>query len=143
MMIRCRQCFRDESPPEVTRRDFLGQLGTGLGGVALASLLQRDQRLIAAEAPAVNPLPSSHFPGAARRAIQIFLQGGLSQVDSFDYKPALEKYHGKPLPEGEKPDVFFGKVGLLHQSHWPFRPRGQSGFWMSDLFPQIAELTDE
>jgi hypothetical protein len=48
-------------------------------------------------------------------------------VDSFDYKPELAKYHGKALPEDEKPDVFFGKVGLLHQSHWPFKQRGQSG----------------
>jgi len=125
------------------RRDFLTRFATGLGGVALATLLDRE-RILRAASPADRPgqiLP--HHPPKAKRAIQIFLQGGLSQVDSFDYKPELAKYHGKALPDGERPDVFFGKVGLLHQSHWPFHQRGQSGLWISDLFPHLAELADE
>ncbi len=127
----------------LSRRDFLTQFGTGLGGIALTALLGRDRKLQGAGAPqqAVHPLP--HHPAKAKRAVQIFLQGGLSQVDSFDYKPALAKYHGKPLPEDEKPDVFFGKVGLLHRSHWPFQPRGKSGLWISDLFPHLADVADE
>ena len=87
--------------------------------------------------------PPPHHPPKAKRAIQIFLSGGLSQVDSFDYKPALEKYHGQPLPSSEKPDVFFGQVGLLHQSHWAFKQRGQSGLWISELFPHLAECADQ
>ena len=76
--------------------------------------------------------------------IHIFLGGGLSQVDSFDYKPELEKYHGKDMPESfGKADVFNGKVGRLHKSHYAFKQRGQSGLWVSDLFPQIAEVADE
>lgn len=123
----------------VTRRDFLARSATGLGGIALASLLGRDRVLgVASEQPSI-----AHHAPKAKRAIQIFLQGGLSQVDSFDYKPALARYHGKSLPAEEKPDVFFGKVGLLHQSHWPFRQRGRSGLWISDLFPHVAELADE
>jgi hypothetical protein len=75
--------------------------------------------------------------------IQIFLQGGLSQVDSFDYRPELLRYHGKSVPGKERPDAFFGKVGLLHRPHWQFRQRGKSGLWISDLFPEIAGVADE
>ncbi|MCI0540349.1 MAG: DUF1501 domain-containing protein [Verrucomicrobiales bacterium] len=125
------------------RRDFLACFATGLGGVALATLLSEEQLLQAATLSDAGGLALPHHPPKAKRVIQIFLQGGLSQVDSFDYKPELAKYHGKALPENEKPDVFFGKVGLLHQSHWPFKQRGQSGLWISDLFPHLAELADE
>ena len=126
-----------------SRRDFLARFGTGLGGIALASLLGRESLLKAATLPREANIPLPHYPPKAKRAIQIFLQGGLSQVDSFDYKPELAKHHGKALPAEEKPDVFFGKVGLLHQSHWPFNQRGQSGLWISDLFPHLAEVADE
>lgn len=76
-------------------------------------------------------------------AIHIFLCGGLSHVDSFDYRPQLARLHGQPLPSGEKPDVFFGQVGLLRQPDWQFRQRGASGLWVSDLFPHLAEVADE
>ena len=80
----------------------------------------------------------------ARHVIHIFLGGGLSHVDSFDYKPELEAYHGRDLPaEIGKADVFFGKVGRLHRSHYPFQRRGRSGLWVSDLFPHIAGVADE
>jgi hypothetical protein len=120
----------------VSRRELLSRFGTGLGGMALASLLQ-------SEAPAGELNPQPHHPAKARRVIQIFLQGGLSQVDSFDYKPELVKHHGKSIPESKKPDAFFGKIGLLHGPHWQFRQRGNSGLWISDLFPGIAEVADE
>jgi hypothetical protein len=67
----------------------------------------------------------------------------LSQIDSFDYKPALAKLHGKPLGGQERPDVFFGQVGLLRKNDWEFRQRGQSGLWVSELFPEIAQVVDE
>ncbi len=125
------------------RRDFLSRLSTGLEGVALATLLGRDQAMgsTAILGEAADPPP--HHAVRAKRAIQIFLSGGLSHVDSFDYKPNLEKYHGQPLPSTEKPDVFFGKVGLLHKSHWPFQQCGKSGHWMSDLFPHLSHCADE
>src|SRR6185369_2977622 len=116
-----------------SRRDMLGQFATGLGGMALASLLTRDA--------AAQPLP--HHPPKAKRAIQIFLQGGLSQVDSFDYKPALERLHGQSVPGDERPMGFMGKVGLLHRPHFAFRQRGASGLWVSDLFPHLAGVADE
>ncbi|MCA9267275.1 MAG: DUF1501 domain-containing protein, partial [Planctomycetales bacterium] len=79
----------------------------------------------------------------AKRVIHICLCGGLSHIDSFDYKPTLAARHGKPLGEDQKPDVFFGKVGLLRKNDWNFQQRGQSGLWISDLFPHIAEAADE
>jgi hypothetical protein len=124
-----------------TRRHFLETFSTGLGGIALASLLARDSLAVPVPGEAADRPP--HHPPKARRAIQIFLQGGLSQVDSFDYKPQLEKLHGKSVPGKEKPVAFMGKVGLLHKAHFAFKQRGQSGLWISDLFPHLAEVADE
>src|SRR5262245_51257307 len=126
--------------PAHSRRDLLGHFATGLGGMALASLLVRD----AAGQPqsaAANPGP--HHPPKAKRAIQIFLQGGLSQIDSFDYKPALERLHGQSVPGDERPMGFMGRVGRLHRAHFAFRRRGHSGLWVSDLFPHLAGVADE
>ncbi len=125
----------------LSRRDLLGQFATGLGGMALTALLARDGG--AAPVPSAAADPPPHHPAKARRAIQIFLQGGLSQVDSFDYKPELEKLHGKPVPGDEKPQAFMGRVGLLHRPHFRFQQRGNSGLWVSDLFPHLAEVADE
>ena len=109
--------------------------------MALASLLAKESAANPIPGEAVDPPP--HHPPKARRVIQIFLQGGLSQVDSFDYKPELEKLHGKPVPGEQKPQAFMGKVGLLHKPHFAFKQRGKSGLWISDLFPHIAECADE
>src|SRR5438270_472010 len=123
-----------------SRRDVLAHFATGLRGMALATLLARDAAAGPAQG-AASGLP--HHPPKARRAIQIFLQGGLSQVDSFDYKPALEKLHGQSVPGDERPMGFMGRVGRLHKAHFAFRQRGRSGLWVSDLFPHLAELADE
>jgi hypothetical protein len=126
---------------ETTRRDFLRDAAFGVPAIAAADLLLRGGRLEAVEA-AHHTGP--HFPAKARQVIHIFLGGGLSHVDSFDYKPELTKYHGKDMPESfGHADVFFGKVGRLHQSHYPFRRRGDSGLWVSDLFPNLAGVADE
>jgi len=123
------------------RRDFLKHFSTGLGGMALAAMLARESAASPIRGDAADPPP--HHPPKARRAIQIFLQGGLSQVDSFDYKPQLENLHGQSVPGEQKPQAFMGRVGLLHRPHFAFRQRGESGLWVSDLFPQIAEVADE
>jgi hypothetical protein len=125
----------------ITRRSFLHWTAHGLGGAALATLLAHDGKLDAAPGEASDPPP--HHPPKARRAIHICLCGALSHVDSFDFKPELARLHGKSLPSRERPDVFFGQVGLLRQSDWPFRRRGRSGLWISDLFPEIARVADE
>jgi hypothetical protein len=123
--------FMSTSPS--SRRDFLSFPIRGIGATAALSLLLNDRAR--ADAP--------HFPAKAKRVIHICLCGGLSQIDSFDYKPTLKRLHGKPLPGTEKPDVFFGQVGLLRTNDWNFQQHGQSGFWVSELFPHIARVADE
>ncbi|GIS59591.1 MAG: hypothetical protein CM1200mP2_18160 [Planctomycetaceae bacterium] len=91
--------------------------------------------MLADDHPVVGSGTPPHTAPRARRVIHIVATGGFSQVDSFDYKPQLARLHGTPLKSDEKPDVFFGKVGLLRQSDWPFRQRGNSGLWVSELFP--------
>lgn len=115
----------------MNRRSFLHWTAHGLGGAALATLLAQDGKA------------QTHHAPKATRAIHICLCGALSQVDSFDFKPDLARLHGRSLQSSERPDVFFGQVGLLRQSDWAFRQRGQSGLWISDLFPEIAGVADE
>jgi hypothetical protein len=130
-------------PMQTTRRNFLADAALGLPTIALVDLLLRGGRLEAANAEE-GRRPGLHFEAKARQIIHIFLGGGLSQVDSFDYKPQLEKYHDKDMPRSfGQADAFFGKVGRLHKSHYRFRRRGESGLWVSDLFPNLAEVADE
>lgn len=137
---------------EFSRRGLLSFAGQGVGAIALAEMLSRDGFARAAESTAtatslaVPPQaadPWPHHEAKAKRVIHIVLCGGLSQVDSFDYKPALEKLHGKSLVSDEKPDVFFGRVGLLRKNDWEFKQRGESGLWISELFPKLATVADE
>ncbi|MDB5389518.1 MAG: hypothetical protein JWM11_5164 [Planctomycetaceae bacterium] len=128
---------------EPTRRDFLSWSSQGLGSVALAALLLRDGQLRAAPVPGEAHDPPPHFPAKAKRVIHIYACGGVSQVDAFDYKPELIRQHGMPLNSPERPDVFFGKVGLLCKPMYDFKQRGQSGQWISDLFPKLAEVADD
>jgi hypothetical protein len=122
----------------LSRRHFLTEGGTGLGSIALAWLLQRDG--YGAETAARR---GPHFPAKAQRAISVFSIGGVSHVDTFDYKPDLAKYDGKPLKGKGKLDTFFGKPGNLMKSPYRFRQRGQSGMWVSDLLPSLAECADD
>ena len=82
--------------------------------------------------------PWPHHAASAKRVIHIVLCGGFSQIDSFDYKPALEKLHGKTLTSDERPDVFFGKVGRLRKNDWAFRQRGESGLWVSEVVSETC-----
>src|SRR5262245_31426980 len=101
------------------RRQWFSWVHAGLGGAALTSLLARD-RLVRAAVPGEAGDPPPHHRPSAKRAIHICLCGGMSHLDTFDHKPLLAKYHGKPLPGSEKPETFFGQVGLLRQSDWGF-----------------------
>ncbi|MFO0844681.1 MAG: DUF1501 domain-containing protein [Gemmataceae bacterium] len=125
------------------RREWFSWVHAGLGGAALASLLMRDGAARAAKVPGEASDPPPHHRPRAKRAVHICLCGGLSQLDSFDHKPLLTKFHGQRLPGSEKPDTFFGQVGLLRRNDWEFRRRGQSGLWVSDLFPHLASVADE
>jgi hypothetical protein len=124
----------------LTRRELLGRCGTGLGAIALANLLGRAD---AQDASQLTPLAPkrSHFPGRAKRMIHIFPNGGASHVDSFDPKPSLEKYKGKPLPTGNLQTE--RKTGAAFPSPFKFRKYGQSGIEVSDMFPRVAESIDE
>lgn len=129
--------------PLATRRDFLSDAAFGVPAMAAAGLLLREGALHAGEI-APGQQPGKHFDAKARQVIHIFLGGGLSQVDSFDYKPELEKYHDQEMPASiGQADAFFGKIGRLHKAHYAFKQRGQSGLWVSDLFPHLAELADQ
>ncbi len=131
------------------RRRFLADFSGGLGGIALASLLS-DQALLAADREAVTFDPTRplaprapHFAPKAKRVVQIFCTGAVSHMDTFDYKPELIKCDGQPLPGAEKLITFQGENGNLARSPWAFKPRGQSGKYLSDLLPHLAELADE
>ncbi len=117
--------------PLLTRRELLRNSSLGFGGLALSGLYG---------AP-VNP----HFPARAKNVIFLFMEGGVSQVDSFDYKPLLAKHHGEDPRKaiGEIEATQFGNVGKVMKSPWTFKQRGQCGAWISDLFPHVAELADE
>ncbi len=125
--------------PALDRRDWFRWNVRGLGATALMQLLLRDQSLPVQAGQVTRP----DLVPRAKRAIQICLVGGLSHLDSFDYKPALETFHGKTLDSEEQPDIFFGQVGLIRKQDWTFHQRGESGQWVSDLFPHIAEMADE
>lgn len=130
---------RGVQPFWLGRREFLGQMGTGLSGIALAVLL-KEQGLLA-DGTARSVLP--HFTPKAKRVIQIFCPGAVSQIDTFDYKPELQRRSGQPLPGEEKLVSFQGLNGNLMKSPWEFRQRGESGKWVSELLPHLGELVDD
>src|SRR5262245_18664902 len=131
--MHCRR-FR---PPPLTRRAMLRRCANGFGAVALAALLAEDGR--AAATPR-----TPHHRAAARNVIFLYMDGGPSQVDTFDYKPLLEKYDGQdPHSVFKVEPTQFDNVGKVMASPWSFRRRGQSGLWVSDLFPYVAGCADE
>ncbi|MFM7160939.1 MAG: DUF1501 domain-containing protein, partial [Planctomycetaceae bacterium] len=136
--------------PAVTRRELLQSSAAGFGSLALAGLLQAGAaRANPTDAPSqsgsglMNPLAPRlpHFAPTARRVIFLFMHGGPSQVDTFDYKPLLERDHGKPLPFA-KPRVVSSATGNLLKSPFKFSQHGQSGAWVSELFPHVAGQVD-
>ena len=128
------------------RRGFLSGTASALGSIALTNLLGGDG-LLAASGPVINPARPyaprvPHFPARAKNVIVIFCAGAVSQLETWDYKPDLIKWDGKPLPGG--PAVTFqGPAGELARPQYEFRPRGQTGKWVSDMIPHLAELTDD
>ncbi len=134
----CTACY---SPNTATpRRDFLFDLGSGLGGIALAWLLGQDSARAAGSQ--TSSLLPYHKP-KAHRVVQIFLPGGVSQVDTFDYKPELWRRHEQPLPVERHVETFNNDIGHLMRSPWEFRQHGRSGLWMSDLLPHLATCADD
>jgi hypothetical protein len=137
-------------PPPIyrTRRDFLKRVGNGFGLLALAGLLEQEGLLINSvpAAEALNPLApkQSHFPAKAKSVIWLFMNGGPSHVDTWDYKAELAKRDGQEL-KGFDPNTgfFTDQVGPLMKSPFKFKQHGQSGAWVSDLFPNMARHVDK
>src|SRR5262244_393288 len=123
--------------PSFDRRTLLRKAGAGFGMVALADLLNRDAARVARGGP-FDPKPT-HFPGKAKAVIWLFMEGAPSAVDLFDPKPELDKNDGKRI----KIDVFNGNPGPLMKSPFKFRQHGQSGAWVCDKYPHVAEHADE
>ena len=118
-----------------SRRDLLRQASCGFGGLALAHLLHQN-------ASASKFLPNEmHHAARAKRVIFLFMHGGPSQVDTFDYKPRLQKDDGKSLPFEAAKNIS-AKLRLM-KSPWKFSRHGQSGAWISELFPHIAQCADD
>jgi hypothetical protein len=131
-------CGRFQGPP-TSRREMLARCANGFGAVALAALFGEPARGDVPDPLAPKP---THFPARARNVIFLFMDGGPSQVDTFDPKPRLDREHGKPI--GMKtPPTQFNNVGNVLKSPWAFKQRGQSGIPVSDLFPKVAECVDD
>src|SRR5579864_8700004 len=125
---------------QLSRRDLLRTMGTGFGMAGLGSTLNASTLKPAA---ALNPLApkAPHFPAKAKHVIFLFLNGGPSQVDTFDPKPMLVKFNGKPAPEGNVKTE--RKTGNLLKSPFTFKKYGQSGIEISELFAQTAQHADD
>ncbi|MEO5977588.1 MAG: DUF1501 domain-containing protein [Chryseolinea sp.] len=133
---------------DITRRHFLGKMSLGLGSVALGSLLMPDLFKSGDEGvPQISGLP--HFAPKAKRIIYLFQNGAPSQLESFDYKPLLNKMAGENLPESIRQGqrltgMTSGQSSFpLIGSHFSFKQYGQSGAWVSELFPHMSKIVDE
>lgn len=122
----------------ISRRQLLQTTGAGFGYLALQSLLAEEAN---AETSALAN-KQTHFPAKAKRVIFLFMKGGPSGIDTFDYKPKLQADDGKKCPF-DKPRVQFAATGNLMKSPWKFRPYGESGTLVSDLFPHVAQHIDD
>jgi hypothetical protein len=121
----------------LSRRQFFRDFATGLGGVALGSLFANETAATSAAKP------QAAFAPKVKHIVQIFCPGGVSHVDTFDYKPELIKLHGQAMTGKGKMDTFFGQPGNLMKSPFGFKQFGQCGRWVSDLLPNIATCVDE
>ncbi len=141
---------RNRKEQYISRRKFWMEAGMGIGGLALLDLLSQD-KLLGAECVAnaggkvdspLAPKPS-HFTPRAKSVISLFMSGGVSHMDTFDYKPALEKYNRMPMEGHGDIKVRQGYPGPLMKSPFTFKQYGQSGAWVSEIFPNIATIVDD
>jgi hypothetical protein len=136
----------------LSRRSFMGQTSGALGALGLAQLLKNDN-LLASDTPPGSFRPEvdankpyaprpAHFETPAKRVLVIFCPGAVSHVDTFDYKPALTKYHGQK-PPGLPSVTFEGPSGNIAKPFWDFKPRGQTGKMTSELLPNLGSMADD
>jgi hypothetical protein len=133
-------CRRFRAAP-FTRRQMLLQCANGFGALALGALLSDSAY---GATPPTDPLAprQPHFQAKAKHVIFLFMDGGPSQVDTFDPKPRLDREHGQPI-KMKVPPTQFNNVGKVMRCPWPFRKYGQSGIPVSDLFPRVAQCVDD
>src|SRR3989440_603282 len=138
------------APNYLPRREFLWRFGGGLGGVALAHLLGQ-HNLLAAGSPS-TPVTRHltldlngglHHRAKAKRVVQLFMNGGASQCDTFDYKPQLIKRSGEKFDPGQRVEAATSAPGNLMKSPYDWKQHGHSGRWVSSVFPHIATCVDE
>src|SRR3989442_15686617 len=128
----------------MNRRDFLTKSYLGLGGLAFSAMAAPSS----SSSPQSPMLPKpQHLPAKAKRCIFLFMEGGVSQMDLFEYRPALEKFAGKQIP---KPQGTVGEIATFSTapnrvipSPFPFARHGQSGRWMTELLPNLAARVDD
>lgn len=130
-----------------TRRHFLGRCAVGLGGIALASMLNQARGASAAPSSPLAPKPT-HFPARAKNIIYLFMAGGPSQLELFDHKPKLVELNGQPIPtsfiEGKRFAFMDSSHGTrLMGTRRQFAQHGRSGMWVSELFPHTARIVDD
>jgi hypothetical protein len=130
-----------KAPQPVTRRDALCRIGNGFGMLAFAGLVGDSLDAAQKAAKDVKLTGGLHHPARAKHVIFLFMNGGLSQVDSFDPKPMLDKYHGQPLPGGSIATE--RKTGALMKSPFTFKKYGQVGMDVSELFPNVGGCADD
>ena len=133
----------------ISRRKFWMEAGMGIGGLALIDLMSQE-KLLAAEcvgSAGVSDSPlmpkAPHFKPRAKSMISLFMSGGVSHLDTFQYKPALEKYNRMPMEGKGDVKVRQGYPGPLMKSPFSFKQYGQSGAWVSEIFPNIATIVDD
>ena len=124
--------------PLASRRQFLWQSGGGLGGIALAALLS-EHGLLAKDTPAGIP----HHKPKAKRVVQLFMAGGASHIDLFDFKPELVKRHGQPSDFGEHVEAFQNGLGPWLKPLWDFKPHGKSGRLLGEPVAPLGAVADE
>jgi hypothetical protein len=137
-----KQLYQSKSPRQLSRRAMLREAACGFGYLGLAGLLAQESAFADVNA---NPLlpRAPHFAPRAKRVIFLFMHGGPSSIDTFDFKPRLVQDNGKPLPM-KRPLAFAdGDPGPLMKNQWEFRPGGKSGIPVSDLFPHVRDVVDE
>src|SRR5262245_35075216 len=125
-----------------SRRDFLWQTGGGLGGVALAHLLGASDLLASTPKLRADLNGGLHHKAKARRVIQLFMNGGASQMDTFDYKPELAKRHGQKVDFGIKAAAT-SLPGPVMKSPLKWKQHGKCGRWVSSAFPHVARCVDD
>jgi hypothetical protein len=146
-MARNDSLFHRPGIPEkpATRRAFLWHCGGGLGGIALASLLERDRLLAAPQSGGSGGVLGGmlHHPARATRVVQMFMAGGASHIDLFDYKPELVKRHGEPSDFGETVEAFQNGLGPWLKPIWDFAPHGECGKMLSSVVAELGGCIDD